>query len=571
MTLDLRPFGIAAQPAQPAQPARPPQSPVGGPGVIGALRGLATASDKGDTAGIWFVVGGPILSLLLVFAIVGLALLHDMAAERDRAFVESSRSLVGEVLRAEARAMRGLTTEYAVWEAAYENISLAPNADWQARNLPSPMASGVFVLGANGEVRFSTIAEDTLRAEALIAAIGVAFRPSRLAELAAMRGTPHAVATSLVVVDGELVKVGLGALHPASAPTQPSSAPVVLIALAHPIGAADLAEQGRALGLDDLAFSTTTGGSGRIHRQVVDDRGVRIGWLAWRDQRPGTAAFEQRLGWILLGLGLIGFATIHVAQSQVARQIRIHTHAQEAAESASRSKSHFLAAMSHELRTPLNAVIGYSELIQEAAREAGRVQESFDAGRIRNAGEHLLTLINGLLDHAKIEAGQMDIHLQPVNVGDVIAEVDELIRPRIVAGGNQLELAIAADIGPVLADRMRLKQCLLNLASNAAKFTNQGVVTISASQSVGATGRVVEIAVHDSGVGIAPEGLAKLFQPFAQAEKDTSSRFGGTGLGLVITRSLMIAMGGDVRAQSTPGEGSVFTLWLPAPTSSGSG
>jgi CheY-like chemotaxis protein len=232
-------------------------------------------------------------------------------------------------------------------------------------------------------------------------------------------------------------------------------------------------------------------------------------------------------------------------------------------EIVSRHKSEFLASMSHELRTPLNAIIGLTELLCDNAARFGTEKALEPLRRVLRAGRHLLNLINDILDLSKIEAGRMDLTLEIVAIGPVVEEVLGTARPLAEQNNNALELDCPDGIGSVHADSMRLRQILLNLLSNACKFTKGGVVQLRIARAEESGQHWVDFAVSDTGIGMTEEQLGRLFQEFSQADASTTRQFGGSGLGLVISRRLCRLMGGDITATSAPGEGSTFTVRLP--------
>jgi len=231
-------------------------------------------------------------------------------------------------------------------------------------------------------------------------------------------------------------------------------------------------------------------------------------------------------------------------------------------ESASEHKSQFLASMSHELRTPLNAIIGLTEMMVSNAARFGTEKALEPLRRVNAAGTHLLSLINEILDLSKIEAGKLELNPEPVNLARLIDEVIGTAGQLAEKNQNRLIVETQENVGALTADSLRLKQILLNLLSNACKFTKEGEVALRVRKV--ADGRDwVELAVADSGIGMTAEQQAKLFQDFTQADSLTARRYGGTGLGLAISRKLARMMGGDVTVTSEPGKGSVFTVRLP--------
>ena len=238
--------------------------------------------------------------------------------------------------------------------------------------------------------------------------------------------------------------------------------------------------------------------------------------------------------------------------------------ARREAEDASKAKSQFLASMSHELRTPLNAIIGYSEMVQEEAEELGASGLATDVTRIRTAGRHLLALINDILDLSKIEAGKMELHLETFDIASLVDEILATAQPLIEKNANRLELQCPPHIGTMHADLTKVRQMVLNLLSNAAKFTDHGTITLIVEREPGSGGDALMLRVRDSGIGMTPAQMDRLFEAFSQADAATAAKYGGTGLGLTITKHFAQMMGGDVTVESRPGAGSTFTIRLPA-------
>jgi signal transduction histidine kinase len=229
------------------------------------------------------------------------------------------------------------------------------------------------------------------------------------------------------------------------------------------------------------------------------------------------------------------------------------------AEAANRAKSAFLANMSHELRTPLNAIIGYSEMLLEEGASAGSDALAADLGKIQTAGRYLLGLINDVLDLSKVEAGKTELNVERFDPGTLVREVAEEVRPLVERNGNRLVVAAAEGL-ELDADPRKVRQILLNLLGNAAKFTEDGTVELSA----GREGDEVVLAVRDTGIGMSPDQVARLFTAFWQGDPASGRNYGGTGLGLAISRHYARLMGGDVSAESEAGRGSTFVVRLPS-------
>ena len=284
--------------------------------------------------------------------------------------------------------------------------------------------------------------------------------------------------------------------------------------------------------------------------------GEVVGALVVRRKTPG----EFRASTVDL---LKTFAAQSVLAIQNARLFgEIEEKSRQLAE-ASQHKSQFVSSVSHELRTPLNAIIGLTEMMVTNAARFGTEKALEPLQRVNRAGQHLLGLINQVLDLSKIEAGKLELNPQTVQLAPLIDEVIGTARQLAEQNKNRLVVEAQENLGTLTVDPMRLRQILLNLLSNACKFTKEGEVALR-GRRVSNGGHWIELSVSDTGIGMTPEQQAKLFEEFTQADATTAQRFGGTGLGLAITRKLARMMGGDVTVTSEPGKGSVFTVRLPA-------
>ncbi len=326
-------------------------------------------------------------------------------------------------------------------------------------------------------------------------------------------------------------------------------------------------------GLADIIKAGTT--FGQVLEAVISRSLVDLGsqspqdWIAERKARHehsgGFAEYRYGGRYIRISERRIqGGGTVAVYSDIT--ELRQHNveleEARELSEVANRTKSQFLANMSHELRTPLNAIIGYSEILQEDAADSGQEQLVPDLKKIEGAGRHLLGLINDILDLSKVEAGKMDVFIEEIDISSLLDEVTAIITPVVAKNGNTLEVRLGDRIGSMRTDRTKVKQCLLNVLSNASKFTQDGKLTVRVERLE--TDRpMIQMTISDTGIGMTPEQLGRLFQAFSQADASTTKKFGGTGLGLAITRHFCRLLGGDITVASQAGEGSTFTIVLP--------
>jgi signal transduction histidine kinase len=260
----------------------------------------------------------------------------------------------------------------------------------------------------------------------------------------------------------------------------------------------------------------------------------------------------------------MAFADQAALALEKARLLNEADQARDDAEEANETLSHFLANMSHNLRTPLNAIIGYSDMLQEEAEDSDNEEFKEDLERINGAGKRLLSLVNYVLDVAKIETGAMEIDLETFPVHLMVQDVVTTMQTLVENNSNVLEIDCPDSVGSIHTDPTKIKQCLFNLIDNASKFTEQGTISLTVSRDNEDGREWINFAVGDTGIGMTDEQMGRLFEAFAQEEASTTRQFGGTGLGLAITRHFCEMMGGTVLVESEEGKGSTFTMKLPA-------
>jgi PAS domain S-box-containing protein len=311
-------------------------------------------------------------------------------------------------------------------------------------------------------------------------------------------------------------------------------------------------ESGNPLYLQGIAFDITA----RKHAEDVLKRATNELELRDRERTAELAASNAELQQEI--------AERRRAEEVIRRVNADLVAAHERAVEANEVKSTFLANMSHELRTPLNAIIGYSELLQELAAENTARDPTTELQCINRAGRHLLMIINDILDLSKIEADKIELVPEHFAVTELIGEMESTISPLLSANANRLVVAAADVLGTMYTDLTRIRQCLLNLLSNACKFTTSGIIRLEAVRESRPGGDWIIFRVRDNGIGMTAQQVGRLFQAFTQADASTTRKYGGTGLGLAITRRLCRLMAGDVTVESVPGQGSTFSMRVPA-------
>lgn len=516
--------------------------------------------------------GWPILSLVALIGIAVFLLLADIAREQDRTNATTTQGFVEQASQNWVSANASISDEYGLWSDAYERITLNYNQEWIDGNFFSSNADSIAILSPTLGLR-SIYLNPELEAKAvlvkqLIASLDLSGHSAYQSSLsqAKLVTSPN----GLFEFDGHLAVVAVQPIRPEvnfKGKKPDKTMPIDLVVAIKIIDDEAIVLLAQSYGLIDvklhLGQQPIVQDNERITYPVKGVNGETLGWIDWANTKPGTASFARRVIPIMIGLIFLGLLTLVISQRLLAAQVKLSREAQLSAEAASKTKSVFLANVSHELRTPLNAIIGYSELVREDCMEIGAEQSVKDTSKVIGSAQHLLGLINDLLDHSKIEAGKMDLHTTRIDLKPLFEGVGEALNTALTKNNSQFILNCDPYIGQAVLDGMRLKQCLLNLVSNAAKFTKDGKVTMSA-RSVERDGvPFIRIAVRDTGVGMSEDTLAKLFAPFVQADASTASNFGGTGLGLVITRALIEAMGGQVSVESKLGVGSTFTILVP--------
>jgi signal transduction histidine kinase len=519
-------------------------------------------------------LGWPIIGLVVLIGMAGFWLLSDIARDQDEAYQQSTHNFVGQSMNALAKANSIVTAEYSVWDDAFANVTLDENDPWMVTNFVALSTSSIGIFRPSKGVRYLYIAPnyEGTRASlqdampAFVADRGLFFDPlARNAKTVKLGQKLLLVGGRLAAVTVQIVQPELGSKLTSAFKASPKD---YMVSVTY-IGDENIKAIATSFGLKDARLHMgpmpKLKDESRVYYQVNNYQGHPIAWIDWAHARPGSTAFEKRIIPITLGLLLAAILAIIISQKIVTANLNLITKAR-LAEEANRTKSNFLANVSHELRTPLNTIIGYSEMIEEECVDTGQSQTARDAKKVTNSAQHLLALINDLLDHSKIEAGKMDLNPAPIQMSTLLVSVADAVQSQIGKNANQLVLNFEPELGTAIIDAMRVKQCLLNLLSNAAKFTSNGTITLSAASEVIGGVDMIVLSVADTGLGMSLETIAKLFSPFVQANEKVAAKFGGTGLGLVITKALIVAMGGNIQVTSVKDVGTAFTITVPRST-----
>jgi signal transduction histidine kinase len=514
----------------------------------------------------WLGVGAPIVALVAATITLAVVVFLQFAHDQDHAFERNSATLVQNGLEGRARMMGAVGLDYANWDASFENISVRWNPEWLEGNFYSSVADALVLFRQNGAVRYSWVGEAYAADEADIARI-VAQAGAQLQNLRRLARAPTPADTVAHVYARRGDKLLIIAVVPIT--REDNDARIAYnplrgydyLATVKVIDAAGFAAAGHSMSLVDFRFTASDEAqpSDMIALPVTNATGAPVGNLVWRNTHPGSAAFRDRIWPVVLALLGIGALTLLITRYLVTRQISAMAGA-EAAHEASRVKSEFLAKVGHELRTPLDGIIGYAEIIEE---ETDSPTARSDAGRILSAARHLNELLTDILDQSRLDGGRISVKREVLPVAGMVAEVHGLMRPTARTAGVNLSVQPSAAANYVVADHVRLRQCLLNMVGNAIKFAPRGNVTIKTRLVEREGGDVVVFDVVDDGIGIAADDQENLFKPFSHANAQVSAIYGGAGLGLSIARDLARAMGGDVTVASELGQGATFSLSVP--------
>ncbi len=518
----------------------------------------------------WLGVGAPIIALVGMTIALAVAVFASFAEDQNRAFERNSATLVNSGLEGRARMMGALGLDYANWDAAFQNISVRWDGQWVEGNFYSSVSDAMVLFRQNGAVRHSW-ASDAFSAQQDELAAAVARAGADIPNLRRLARAP-AVADSVAYT---YARLGPNLLIIAVAPVTREDDDVRIaynplrgydyLAVVKVIDEEGFLRAGQSMSLQGFHFASADYAptSNSVALPVMAPDGAQIGNLVWQNARPGSVAFQQRIWPVIFGLLCIGAFTVVITRHLVARQVRAMAGVETALEAA-RAKAEFLAKVGHELRTPLDGIIGYAEIIEEESDDS---TTRVDAGRIITAARYLNDLLTGILDQSHLDAGRMKINRAVLPVAGMVAEVQGLMRPSARTAGVAFTAQLSAAANYVVADHVRLRQCLLNLVGNAIKYSPRGSVTMRTRVVERDGGEFIAFDIVDDGIGIDKVDQDNIFKPFSQANQQVADTYGGTGLGLSIARDLARAMGGDIIFVSELGQGATFTLFVPIASS----
>lgn len=512
--------------------------------------------------------GAPILGLVLLVIAGAFAVFFNFAQQQDRAYVQSTHRLVANTLNGRLHALSDVTLDYANWTDAYNAISRHWNQTWVAGNFYSTVTDGMVIFRRDGTVRYVWKSQTTQANPAALAyqMIQAARDIPGVASLARAPRPAGTVVHTLTMLNGRPAILSVAAITPednAERQHLPASQPIDYLAAVDILEPEQIAALGSDLDLTNFAVSQhNVEDPDVVALPLRAANGALLGYAQWRNEHPGRAALVAQLGPVILGVLLIGALSVFVAIVLMQRQVSASARAEAALES-SRLKSEFISNMSHELRTPLDAILGYTELIQEETPRGDLFDPiRRDAARIAESANQLRQLIDDVLDHSRIDAGRLHLTLEPINVAELFAEMEDALEPRIRGQADNLTFSCESGRLSLVSDHQRLRQCLLNLAENSIKFTRGGEISISAKGATINDVAHIVFEVRDNGLGVTRAAAATLFEPFAQPAAVTRTRRAGT-LSLSIARKLARAMGGDVIFEGDPNAGAHFTLCMP--------